>query len=319
MKRISDFIWPAVALAAMGFAFWLLFTDKELRTLSFHDVMAGIAAIPPHNVLMCVASTALAYFALAWYDRIGLMHLGHKLAWPFIVAVSFVTYALSHNLGFPMFSGAAVRYRAYSTKNLSPPDIAFMVGFCSFTFTMGVTLLGGIVLAIQPEIVERLFLLPSWIARVAGIVMLALVALYIVGSTFRFPPLVIGKYKVVYPELKIALFQLISAPTELLGAAGIIYFALPEQGNPGYFVVLGVFLASFSAGLLSHAPGGLGFLDVIFIKAMPDMPVAQVAAAVIMFRLFYLLIPLVISLVLVFLFEQSQLAAKLKREKAAAE
>jgi uncharacterized membrane protein YbhN (UPF0104 family) len=102
---------------------------------------------------------------------------------------------------------------------------------------------------------------------------------------------------------------------ELIGAAAIIYFALPEAGNPGFFVVLGVFLASFSAALLSHAPGGLGVLEFVFVKAMPDMAKADVVAALLVFRLLYLLIPLAFSIIVVLLFERQRLADVLRRPK----
>jgi uncharacterized membrane protein YbhN (UPF0104 family) len=126
---------------------------------------------------------------------------------------------------------------------------------------------------------------------------------------------VIGKFKLFYPRLGIAGRQLIAAPMELIGAAAIIYFALPEAGNPGFFVVLGVFLASFSAALLSHAPGGLGVLEFVFVKAMPDMAKADVVAALLVFRLLYLLIPLAFSIIVVLLFERQRLADVLRRPK----
>ena len=196
------------------------------------------------------------------------MHLGHKFSWPFISLVSFTTYALSHNIGASMFTGGVVRYRAYSTKGLNIPEVAFLVAFCSFTFALGTILLGGLVLVFEPQIITRMpGDLPLWAGRLAGAAMLASVVLYFVGSTMNFKPLNLGKFKLVYPRISITLRQMVAAPIELLGAAGIIYFAMPEAGNPGYFIVLGVFLASFSAGLLSHAPGGLGVLEATFIHA----------------------------------------------------
>jgi uncharacterized membrane protein YbhN (UPF0104 family) len=102
--------------------------------------------------------------------------------------------------------------------------------------------------------------------------------------------------------------QLIAAPMELLGAAGIIYFALPEATNPGFVVALAAFLASFSAALLSHAPGGLGVLELVFVAMMPDTPKADLIAALIVFRLFYLLLPFATAIVIVLLFERARLA-----------
>jgi hypothetical protein len=102
--------------------------------------------------------------------------------------------------------------------------------------------------------------------------------------------------------------QLIAAPLELLGAAGIIYFALPAGLEPKFVVVLAVFLASFSAALVSHAPGGLGVFELVFLTAMPDIPKTDVLAALIIFRLFYLLIPFALSIGVVLLFERARLA-----------
>lgn len=311
MKKLSDYIWPVIGLAAVVFSGWLLF--KELRGLSLAEVGDSLAAIPAGHWILAVASTLVAYAALAWYDRIALLHLGHKLGWGFISLVSFTTYALSHNIGASVFSGAMVRYRAYSTKGLSAGEVAVLVALCSFTFALGTILLGGLVLAGEPDVLERLFQFPAWIARLIGFGMLAFVALYVLGSWLHFRPLKIGSFELVYPRLPIVSRQLIAAPLELLGAAGIIYFALPEAGNPGFFVVLAVFLASFSAALLSHAPGGLGVLEYVFVTAMPEMPKADVVAALLVFRLLYLLLPLVFAIVVVILFERSRLTEALKR------
>jgi hypothetical protein len=314
-----DFAWPVIGLGAVTFSFWLLW--KELRGVSVGDVVAGFRAIPAKHWLCAVLSTLFAYAALAWYDRIGLAHLGRRLSWGFISLTSFTTYALSHNIGASVFSGAVVRYRAYSTKGLSVAEIGLLVAFCSFTFFLGTVLLGGLVLTFEPDIAERWVAGPAWLtplvslatlARLLGLFMLAGAAAYMVGSLLHFRPLKIGSFELVYPRPPIAARQFCAAPLELLGAAGIIYFALPTVGNPGYVVVLGVFLASFSLALVSHAPGGLGVLEFAFVKAMPDAPKPDVLAALIVFRLLYLILPLLFALVVVVLFERRRIAEALR-------
>ena len=114
-------------------------------------------------------------------------------------------------------------------------------------------------------------------------------SLYVIVFILHFKPLYIRTFKIEYPRPGVMLRQLVVAPMEIVGAAGIIYFALPETGNPGFFVVLAAFLASFSAALLSHAPGGLGVLELVFVAMMPDIPKAELVAAllVVMFLLVY--------------------------------
>ena len=71
-----------------------------------------------------------------------------------------------------------------------------------------------------------------------------------------------------------------------------------------FLIVLGVFVASFSIALISHAPGGLGVLEFTFLKAMPDAPQANVVAALLVFRLLYLIVPLLFALIVVLDYER---------------
>src|SRR5690606_13656881 len=119
-------------------------------------------------------------------------------------------------------------------------------------------------------------LLPESLSMTTGYLLLALVGFYVFGSWIHLKPFRLGSFSLHYPHLPIVARQLVIGPLELLAAAGIVYFALPEAGNPGYLIVLGIFLISFSIALISHAPGGLGVLELVFITALPDMDPADV-------------------------------------------
>lgn len=302
-----DYIWPIVGLVAVGFSAWLLY--HELRGISVDDVIDSLVAIPLHRWVLVAGGTVAAYAALAGYDRIALIHLNKKIRWLFVTLSSFTAYALSHNIGASMISGAVVRYRAYTSQGLTGAEVGILVAMCSLTFALAMIFLGAVVLLIEPALVERFIEdMPVGLSRAVGFAMLAVVLLYVFGSWWRFQPLRIGNFELRYPRLPIVAYQVVIGPLELIGAAAIIYFALPEAGNPGFLIVLGVFLASFAMALLSHAPGGLGVLEVVFLTGLPDMDPADVLAALIVFRFCYLLIPFAISLVVVLLFERSQLS-----------
>lgn len=303
--KVKDFFWPVIGICAVAISAWLLY--RELRSISLDDVMDSLYAIRMHQWVLAAAAAVLAYTSLAGYDRIALLHLRRKISWLFIALCSFTTYALSHNIGASVVSGAVVRYRAYSSQGLPGSQIAVLIAFCSFTFVLGVVITSSVVLLLEPQILMRFNEeLTSTVAISIALVMLAFTLLYIFGSWLQLKPLQIGKFRLEYPRLTVVSQQLIVAPLELVGAAGIIYFALPEVGNPGFVIILGIFLISFSAALISHAPGGLGVLELIFLTGLPDMDQADVLAALIVFRLLYLLIPFAISLVVVLVFEKSQ-------------
>lgn len=300
------YFWPVVGLAAVAFSLWLLI--HELRGISLDDVWAGIVAIPARGWILAALSSVIAYASLAGYDHIALLHIGKKVSWLFVTFCSFTTYALSHNIGGSVISGAVIRYRAYGTRGLTGQDVGVLVAICWITFVLSSIFLGGLVLVLEPEVIDRFSGAPHHGAAVAaGIAMLILVGAYIFGSWLHLKPLRIGGFQLHYPALPIVARQLLIGPVELLAAAAIIFFALPVAGNPGYFVILGVFLVSFSVAQLSHAPGGLGVFEVVFLAGLSDMDPVGVLAALLVFRLFYLIIPLLIALCVVLFFEHSQL------------
>jgi glycosyltransferase 2 family protein len=323
MKRFFDFFWPIVGVLAVAVSLWLLRREFEGEAVG-PEVWEHFKSIPPGHTLLAIFSTLVAYAALAWYDRIALLHLRVKhISWIFISLCSFTTYALAHNIGATVFSGGMVRYRAYHTKGLSAAQVALLVAVCSLTFALGTVLLGGIISVLEPDQLGRFrgllpekfrFLTDRKAAQLVGVVLLAGVATYVIGSIFKFKPLIIKGFRLEYPAFGIVLRQLVAAPLELLGAAGIIYFALPEAGNPGYFAVLAVFIFSFSAALWSNAPGGLGVFEWFFITAMPEMPNTQVLAALLAFRFSYLLVPFFLSIFVVIAFERNRLKETLRHE-----
>jgi uncharacterized membrane protein YbhN (UPF0104 family) len=318
MRKLAEFFWPIIGLVAVVCSFYLLYHEFQGESVGA-EVWANLKAISLYDYAMAALCTLVAYFALAWYDRIALIHLGVKhISWVFISMCSFTTYALSHNIGASVFSGAMVRYRAYSSKGLTAAQVAALVLLCSYTFAFGNIFLGGLLLTWDPGMLQRLagflpdlFTNPG-MARVVGLSCLGFVLVYMAGSLLRMPPFRWGRFEIEYPRPDVMFRQLFAAPLELIGAAGIIYFALPDNGNPGYLVVLGAFLLSFSAALVSHAPGGLGVFELLFIKLMPDVPRLEVLAALLVWRLFYLIIPLLAALVVVALFERRKLIEKMR-------
>jgi uncharacterized membrane protein YbhN (UPF0104 family) len=335
MHYAKKILWLACVGLVVGWSLWLLYSKLRgevaadpvanellaaggfwisLKVIA-ESIGRSIGDVSATSYLLASLSALMAYVALAWYDRIALIHLNRhqEISWPFIAACSFVTYALGHNIGASVLSGGLVRLRAYCASGLTAVEVAVLVALCSFTFAFGTVLLLGIIFVVHPEIVQPLdalipFLaLPVPLVQGIGAVMLGLCGLYVLGSWLHFKPVHFRSVHIVYPRLPVVARQLMAAPLELIAAAGIIYFVLPDTGNPGFLIVLGAFLLSFSAGLISQTPGGIGVMEAIFLAVLHTVPPSDVIAALLIWRLMYLLIPLAISLPLVVAFERAQL------------
>ena len=214
MKRLQTYFWPVVGLLAILFSVNALY--HELRGLSLDEFLASFNAISLKSWLLAICSTLVAYAALAAYDRLALDHLGHRISIWFITLCSFTTYALSHNLGASVFSGAVVRYRAYRSKGLSPGEVGVLVAFCSFTFTLGTLVLSAIVLLVRPDIIERFAeFLPVEMSLTTGVLILVVIGLYVIGSLVGLPSFRTRWFHLHYPKPRIVFRQLVIAPVEL--------------------------------------------------------------------------------------------------------
>lgn len=302
---MTRLFWPAVGLATVAVSLWLLY--DELGSISLTDVRDGLAAIPVHRWLLSVLATLVAYVALAGYDHVALTHLRRHVDFLFVTLCSFTTYALSHNIGGSVLSGAVIRYRAYATQGLSAQEVGVLVGICWLTFVLSMVLVGSVVLLVEPSLLARYAdFAGGGFSVTLGALGLAIVGAYGFGSWLHLKPLRFAGLELHYPSLPIVGRQLLVGPAEILAAAAIIHFALPAAGHPGYLVVLGIFLAAFAAAQISHAPGGLGVLEIVFLAGMPELDRVAVLAALLIFRLFYLIVPLALAVIVVLFFERAQ-------------
>jgi len=270
--------------------------QKEFRHLKIADISKALDAIPRWALVVSFGWTVLSYGVLTFYDRLGTMYAGNKVSYGRVAFASFCAYALSHNLGFAAVSGAAVRYRLYAHWGLSPLQIGKVVAFCSLTFTLGAGVLGGLILFTEPQAVPFFGnKLPITLLYGIGGLLWALVAGYVLISKFlgKFP---MFGHEVELPHWKMALVQVLLATVDVAITAAIMHALLPPTPGLNYLRFLGVYLASYTAGLAASVPGGLGVFDTAMLLGLsPYLEPPQIIGAIVVFRLYYYIIPLFLA------------------------
>jgi uncharacterized membrane protein YbhN (UPF0104 family) len=275
-------------------AIWVV--QREVRHLRLEDVAAAIADIPLRALAVALGLTLLSYAILTFYDRLGTIYAGHKMSYGRVAFASFCAYALSHNLGFAAVSGAAVRFRLYSHWGLTPLQIGKVVVFCNLTFALGGLVLGGFILVLEPGAVpffgEHL---PLVVMRGIGAAMWATAGAYIVFSRVKNAIRLFG-HEVPFPQTGTAGLQVLLASIDVAVTAAIVYALLPAGTPPSYPRLLAVYVASYSAGLATNLPGGIGVFDSAMLLGLsPYLPPADVVGAILIFRLYYYIIPLLLA------------------------
>jgi phosphatidylglycerol lysyltransferase len=302
----------AFGLVLLIGAIWVV--QREFRSLSLAEVRRAMEAIPHGALLAAAGLTVLAYLVLAIYDWLGARYAGRPSSWARALLASFCGYSLAHNLGFAAVSGAAVRYRLYSAWGYSPVEIGKVIGFTSLTFGLGGMALGGMVLLFEPEVLPWAGThLPRWAMQAAALPLFAVVAAYVLVSRFRRSIRIFG-HEVELPGVRMAVAQTLLATVDVAVTAAIFYVLLPAAPGLTFLHFIGIYLAAYAAGIAAHVPGGLGVFDgAILLGLSPHLGAAEVVGALLVFRLFYYIVPLFIAGALFAGFEVTQRSAWLAR------
>lgn len=300
--KISRAIGPLAMAVVVAVALYLL--EQDLKAYHYGDLMRQVWVLPHSHLALALLLTAFAYAVLPGYDAIALSYVDHPLPIRRIAFGSFIAYALSHSLGFPLLSGGPVRYRFWSVWGLSTSEIAQAISFAGATFIIGMIAVAGGVFLLEPASTIDLLHLPVTTLKPVGVFCLLLVAGYLVLTTTRYKTFRLFEWEFPVPSTRLALAQLGVAVVDWTAAGAVLYVLLPSGYRLSFMAVLGVFLIAQFAGILSHVPGGLGVFEAIVVVLLrPRVPAASILGALVAYRAVYYLLPLVLALAFLIAFE----------------
>lgn len=256
------------------------------------------------NVIgLAVLTTVAAYLCLAGYDWSALRYIGRPLPVPVVLTGGMMAYAFGNSIGLTAVTGGAVRWRFYSGLGLAGRDIAAVSAFAAVSFGISATLVGLIALAFHPQaLVTTLPLDPATLRALAigG-------ALAIVGPLFWASlcgcRVGIGRHCLRVPSPRLLGAQLLFGVGDICLSGLVLYLLLPGQ-PPDFSIFLAVFAAATMAGVISHVPGGVGVFETVLIAALPGATdMQEIAAALLLFRVIYYLLPFCLALAMLSAFE----------------
>ncbi len=297
-QRLARRLPPLLGLVLLAAALYAV--QKEFRHLSLSSIRDSMLRIPGRSLLAAAGFTLLSYTVVSFYDRLATIHVGRRLHFGRTAFAAFCAYVLSHNLGFATISGAAVRFRLYGNWGLKPLEITRIIAFCSITYVLGASALVGGVLLLEPHALSMLSArVPRWTLSAFGIAAWGLVTGYLVLSA-RLPSVRLRfrarQVVVSLPGLRMAIGQVLVAASDVSATAAIAFSLLPSGTDLAYPAFLAIYIASYSAGLLSTVPGGLGVFDAAMILGLsPFLPSTAAVVVILVFRLFYYIVPLFLA------------------------
>ena len=296
-----------MGIALFVFALWLL--HRELRNYHYADLARELKHLPRARLVAAVALTLVSYAVMTLYDALGVAYVRRKLSYGRIAMASLVGYGISMTLGFPLLTGAPLRYRMYSRWGLTAGEIARIIGFYSTTFWLGVLAVGGLSFFFDPPHLPPGFPIdPVWL-RPLGALLLVVLAAYLVLAGLGTRIAVRG-YRIELPSLRMATAQVLSSSLDWVLAAAVLYVLLPPRST-SFAAFFAIFLAGQIVGHASHVPGGLGvFESVLLFLLTPGIPAPVVVGALLAWRAVYYLLPLAMAVVTLAVHELRRLQSR---------
>jgi len=291
----------AVAVAMFFAAIFVLYRELENTRLS--DVIGSVEALPGTRVIVALALTAASYLLLTAYDFLALRYVGHKLRWWETLFASFIAFTFSNNLGFALMSGSSVRYWIYTGFGLGSVEISELVAFCTLTYGLGVTTVGGLMILFDPAGMSSILNLPQSLLRAASIMMLVIGVAYLIIIVARRGPIALWRYQLRLPSLGCGVLQISLASFDQALAAGVVYVLLPPDTQISFHVFLGIYVIAAPISLLSLVPGGLGVFETMIVTLLFSPSKAALLGSLIAYRLIYFVLPLALAILLVTIYE----------------
>jgi phosphatidylglycerol lysyltransferase len=285
-----------LGLALFGLA--LLFLHHLLSEYRWQDILGRVQAISTVKVLRAALFTVAGYGCLTLYDALAVRFAGARVPYPRIALISFMSYAIGHNVGLNTLSGGAVRYRAYTALGLGAKQIATIIAFGTVTFLLGAGLLLGLSLLTQAGMSGSVLNIHASIAMLAGVALLAVVGGYLWLACTRHEPLRYRRLVVPIPKPRIAFAQIAVACADLLCAASVLYVLLPHQAAISFLAFAGIYLIAIAAGVISNVPGGIGVFEAVLLFLLQSVPKDRLLGALVAYRAIYYFAPFALALML---------------------
>ncbi|AIL63200.1 bifunctional lysylphosphatidylglycerol flippase/synthetase MprF [Pseudomonas alkylphenolica] len=304
LDRLSRYRQPiGLAVTLLLFTIALIACRHLLSELDIYALHDSLLSVPPTALAGAFMATIAGFIILLGYEWSASRYAGVQLPPRTLVMGGFSAFAIGNAIGLSLLSGGSVRYRLYARQGIGAAEVARMTLFASLSLGCALPPLAALAtLSNLPAAAAALHLPQALLAGIA-LAVLGLAALLAYGLYRRRLPeqpqvdnllVRIGRRTLRLPGARLTFLQLLITALDVAAAATVLYLLLPEAPPFGAFLL--VYLLALAAGVLSHVPGGVGVFEAILLAAFADqLGAAPLAAALLLYRLIYVVLPLLLA------------------------
>ncbi|HYC96833.1 bifunctional lysylphosphatidylglycerol flippase/synthetase MprF [Brevundimonas sp.] len=280
--------WAEAAVAILIFSIAAYAIGRDLRGVAWPQIEGALGSVPPDGLVVALLALAASLVASSTYDSLGLAALGKPAPWRVTRLTSGIAFVLA-NVGAAGLAGAsAARFRAYQGLGLAGAETVILSAVVAGTGLIGGLALVGLGAAGSLSQIAATAHLP-------GVLGLALAIFGLKGlASFLLAPR-IGFLRGLLPARRVRLGMVLASSAEWTAAACILYVLLPAETRGPLLQFLPVFGLAGLVGAVSGLPGGIGPFDAVVLAVLgPRVGAAETAAALLAYRLVYVVTPLLL-------------------------
>ncbi len=277
-----------VALAFTAIAIRVLV--GEFSTLSLADVGESLSHLGWGAAGLMLLATLTAYAAVATYDAFALRYAGITLRLRRSMASSTSSYAISNVLGFPVFTGNAVRFWLFESWGLGARETAIAAIVTTIACNHALAIIAGVSLLIAPDFLTQTTGLSAAWGTVIGLSLLIASGLLALLGLAGPREIRVWQLHVGRPG-PVLLLQLVICAVDYAATALVLYIPLSGAISMDLLSFVVLFSVAKTIGIFSNVPGGLGVFEAVMASAVSSVPMADLAAALIAYRVIFYLLP----------------------------
>ncbi|MGR3388579.1 phosphatidylglycerol lysyltransferase domain-containing protein [Sagittula sp.] len=244
----------------------------------------ALGAVAPAQWGLALIATAVSFWAIGRYDAVIHRHLGTGIDTSEAQRSGAAAIALAQVLGMGVVTGALARWRML--PGLGAAGAARVSALVALSFMSGLTVIIALSGLILPGAA-----LPGW----ASVPILAGAAALAAASFFRRRFSMFGRCFHL-PGLLTMRAILLLTLLDTLAAAFALHALMPPGTAPGYAQLLPAYLVALGAALVTGTPGGVGPFELALLTLLPQVPEADLLAAILAFRVAYYALPALLAL-----------------------
>ncbi|WP_425516978.1 bifunctional lysylphosphatidylglycerol flippase/synthetase MprF [Paenibacillus tritici] len=272
--------------------------QHELKQIHLGKIIHDLKSVPVSSILLMLGISLLSVAVMSTYDYLIRRHFRLQLGWFRTFRYAWIANTFNNMIGFAGLAGAGLRTLLYKRSNVPTSVLAPAIVFLSPLMITGLSLLGwGTISGLLPA--DRLMQAHHWLVfAVWGIALYlplfvllqrsSLFAKWINRGEGRTAWLTVGA------SVGASLLEWVFAGLTFWFIAGELLGSVPPV------TIFSIYVVAAIAGILSMAPGGIGAFDLIALLGLTQLGFKSdhALAVLVIYRLFYYIIPWLIGLVL---------------------